>query len=229
MSEFSIPKPKTVSKEHIDSQYERLIDIIKKTQNPERCEKLLRMYRMLEQRVKTAPASAKVQYHNAYDGGYLDHILNVIEFATRIQLLYRDMNGVVDFTYEELVFAAMHHDLGKLGDDEGPRYLPETEEYWIKKGSVYKYKDDRQFMSVFDRTVLLLNAFEVKLNKKELVAIRMADGLFPPANEEYFQPKVTFAHRSSLVYIIHWADWMACNQEKDLMRVNYEQLNNFPK
>lgn len=227
MSEFTIPPQKRVSKEHIDSQFEKLIEIIRKTQAPERCEKLLRMYRILEQRVKAAPASAKIYYHNAYEGGYLDHILNVIEFATRLQLLYRDMNGAIDFTYEELVFAAMHHDLGKLGDDEGPRYLPETDQYWIKKGTFYKYKDDRQYMSVFDRTVLLLNAFDIKFNKKELVAIRMADGLFPPANEEYYEARGMFAHRTSLVYMIHWADWMACNQEKDSMRVQFQTLNNF--
>ena len=30
--------------------------------------------------------------------------------------LYKEAGGIIDFEQEELLFAAFHHDLGKLGD-----------------------------------------------------------------------------------------------------------------
>ena len=54
-------------------------------------------------------------YHNAYEGGYIDHVINVSRNAIRMMRLYKEAGGIIDFEQEELLFAAFHHDLGKLG------------------------------------------------------------------------------------------------------------------
>jgi len=64
-----------------------------------------------------APASSKTWYHNAFPGGYVDHVNRVVQYAIEQHKLYEKMGGTVDYTEEELVFAALFHDLGKIGDD----------------------------------------------------------------------------------------------------------------
>ena len=43
-----------------------------------------------------------------------------------------EIQPIAIFTQEELLFAAMHHDLGKLGDGTKPYYLPQDSE-WHRK------------------------------------------------------------------------------------------------
>lgn len=92
----------------------------------ERFAKLQVMYEALGDQLITAPASGKVQFHNAFPGGYLDHIVNVADAAIAIATAYKKMGGEIDFTKQELVFSALHHDLGKLGSEDGPYYIDQV-------------------------------------------------------------------------------------------------------
>jgi hypothetical protein len=70
------------------------------------------------------PASHKKEYHNAFPGGYVDHVLRVIDCAIKLNDVWAEM-GVDTSTYtkEELVFSALNHDLGKMGDFENEAYI----------------------------------------------------------------------------------------------------------
>ena len=67
-------------------------------------------------------------------GGYIDHVLNVARNSYKLKKVYEETGIKVDFTDEELLFAAFHHDLGKLGNSEGPLYVQETSD-WSQKES----------------------------------------------------------------------------------------------
>jgi hypothetical protein len=112
----------------------------------------------------------------------------------------------------------MHHDLGKLGDEDGPYYIKEQDNYWIRKGSNYKYNADVQSMPVSDKTLYLLNQHGVTYTKKELIGMQCADGLFDPANDAYFKAPGIFPNKTSIGYLIHWADWMCARAESDIQR-----------
>jgi hypothetical protein len=213
---------KTVTDAHRDEQYGKLRGIIQTTfTSQDRVDKLLKMYDDLETRILEAPASSKVQYHNAYPGGYLDHIHNVIRTAELCERLYRHVGGKIDFTPEERVFAAMHHDLYKLGDENGPFYIRESDNYWIKKGSVYKYSEDLDVMHGVDRTFYMLQKYGIEMTYKEMVGIKCADGLYDRANEKYFMAQGVFPNRTQIHLVIHWADCMAANAEKGEMQEQY--------
>ena len=53
----------------------------------------------------------------AYEGGYIDHVMNKARNSLRMMKLYKKPGGIVDFTQEELLFFTFHHDLGKLGEE----------------------------------------------------------------------------------------------------------------
>ena len=61
----------------------------------------------LEDTYVMAPASGKSWYHNAFAGGYVDHVNRVVQYAVKQSKLYEEMGGTIDFTEEELVFSAL--------------------------------------------------------------------------------------------------------------------------
>lgn len=221
MSKYDFSAAREVSEEEIMVQFRKFEDYIL-TFPPSRHTKLFDMYEALMPRLLTAPASAKVNYHNAFVGGYLLHVNHVIETAHLVERLYKHIGGVVDATHEEITFAAMHHDLGKLGDEDGPYYIKETDQYWIEKGSNFKYNDDTSKITTGDRRLYLLQKYGITYTKKEMIGMQMADGLFDPANNEYFKAGGVFPMKTSIGYIIHWADWMAARAENDVQRVMCE-------
>ncbi len=104
--------------EEITKNYEKHLKIID-TYITERKDKVKSMIEPIGDEYVMAPASGRAWFHNAFPGGYVDHVNRVVEYAVKQMRLYKEMGGEVDFTEEELVFAALFHDLGKLGDGDG--------------------------------------------------------------------------------------------------------------
>ena len=65
--------------EQIQDNYKQLLNTVQLYITGDRKDKVLKMYNELEDRVSMAPASAKEHYHNAMLGGYIDHILRVVD------------------------------------------------------------------------------------------------------------------------------------------------------
>ena len=63
------------------------------------------MLKHMEDTYVMAPASGKSWYHNAFAGGYVDHVNRVVQYAIEQHKLYGKMGGTVDYTEEELVLA----------------------------------------------------------------------------------------------------------------------------
>lgn len=217
-----------VTDEHKDAQYARLISLIKETfgEDSPRTTALLKMYSDFEDLVKWAPASGKVHYHNAYEGGYLDHVLLVADIAIKQATIYKQFGGKINFTKEELIFAALHHDLGKLGDEEGPYYTPESSD-WHRKNQNSRYRSNKEitYLTVFDRTMYLLSQYGVTFTKNELLGIRLADGLYMDANKPYLLSESPFPFKSNIGYLLHWADHMATIIEKGRAQAMLESEN----
>ena len=169
-----------------------------------------------------APASSKTWYHNAFPGGYVDHVNRVVEFAMKQKKLYQEMGGNIDFTDEQLVFSALFHDLGKIGDGEQPNYIPQTDKWRQDKLSeMYTYNPDLQFMLIPDRSLFILQKFGIKVDQKEFLGIRCHDGVFDKANEAYFFSNVESSRqKTSIISILHTADFLASKVEYDMWKRN---------
>ena len=113
-----------------------------------------------------APASSKTWYHSAFPGGYVDHVNRVVEYAVKQMRLYKEMGGEIDFTEEELVFAALFHDLGKLGDGDQPNYITQTDKWRQDKLSeMYTYNPNLDFMLIPDRSLFILQKFGIPVSQ----------------------------------------------------------------
>jgi hypothetical protein len=133
------------------------------------------------------------------------------------------------FTIEELVFAAMNHDLGKVGDSENDLYIPGQDE-WRRKnlGEIYTYNNAVGFTTVPDRSLFLLQDAGIKYSLNEMLAIRTHDGLYDDCNKPYLISRMPESKpKSTIVYILHQADLMASVVELTINPVEQPKSKQF--
>ena len=173
-------------------------------------------YNKYSERIMMMPASYKKEYHSAFPGGYVDHVIRVVDCALKLNNVWAQM-GVDSSTYstEELVFSALNHDLGKIGDEQYESYIPQTDQWRKDKlGEDYMFNSNLAFASIPDRGLYMLQAHNIKYSFNEMVAIQTHDGLYDESNKKYltaFMPEQK--PRTSLPYILHQADLMASRIE----------------
>jgi hypothetical protein len=178
--------------------------------------KLKEFYIKYQERIMMMPASHKKEYHSAFPGGYIDHVNRVVKCSIGQYKLWSHMGmDTSTFTLEELIFSAINHDLGKIGDSEYEAYIPQTDTWRKDKlGENYMFNDKLAFASVPDRGLFLLQENNIKYTFNEMVAIQTHDGLYDEANKKYlmsYMPELK--PRTALPYILHQADIMAARIE----------------
>ena len=203
--------------EQIQKNWERHLAIVEKFVDEGRREQVLEMLSCLEDKMVLAPASGKSHFHNAFPGGYIDHVNRVVFCALKTKALWEEMGADINFTEEELVFSALFHDLGKVGDGEKEGYLRQTDQ-WRQKNLNEQYTPNKElpFMLIQDRSLYILQMFGIKVSHNEYMAIRLHDGIYDDANKAYFtgfNPDSKF--RTNIVNILHQADYLASKVEYD--------------
>lgn len=206
-----------LSAEQIQSNWEKHLRIVDTFITGERKEKLKALYVSFADEMIMAPASGRPTFHNAFPGGYIDHVNRVVHCALKTKVLWQEMGATINFTDEELVFTALNHDLGKLGAEGKPYYLPQTDKWRQDKlGELYTHNSDLSYMLIQDRSLFTLQQNGILVNEKEYLAIKLHDGLYDDVNKPYylsFNPDSKL--RTNLVYILHQADFLASKIEYD--------------
>ena len=205
--------------EQLEKNYTEFIGTISKVFTGDRLDKILHMYSMdeLGPNLLVSPASSNKDYHSAYEGGYIDHVMNVVRNSLRMMKLYEEAGGYIDFTREELLFSAFHHDLGKLGEKGKLNYIPNPSDWHIKnQGKIYTMNPELSFLTATDRTFILLSEYGIKYTEREYFGIKLTDGLYDEDNKKYL---ITYNPANHLKYtmqhILHWADHMSTCIEND--------------
>ena len=202
--------------EQIQQNWIDLEETIKVFIEEPRRSQLLDFYSKYSDRIMMMPAAHKKEYHNAFPGGYVDHVLRVVDCALKLNDIWIEM-GVDTSTYtkEELVFSAINHDLGKIGDEENESYIPQTDKWRREKlGEDYTFNNKIPFASVPDRGLFMLQSHDIKYTFNEMLAIQTHDGLYDEGNKKYlFTYLPEQKPRTSLPFILHQADLMAARIE----------------
>jgi len=208
-----------MNSEKLLNNWNKLTQIIESTFSGERKTKLLKMYEHFKDRMMFAPASGQQHFHLCEPGGYVQHILNIVKYSKLFYQIWKDNDAYVDdYTEEELIFAALHHDLGKVGDLENDNYIPNSSEWHrINQGKIYVSNPDIQYMSPPDRGIWILSQFDIKFSINEMLGIKLADGMYDEGNIPYlksYNPEKKL--KSNMHHIIHQADMTTT-------RIEYEQ------
>jgi len=207
-----------LTEDEIISNYDKLIKFINENfNNTDRANQLKKIYTndVFVDRLLYAPASSKEYYHNCFPGGYIIHILNVIKFAQELDKLWVDiMENKRTYTYEELLFVALNHDLGKLGDKNEELYITHDIRWKKERGELYDFNSNINHMKVEDRTLFLLQQYDIKVTLNEYLAIKLHDGLYDDSNRDYL---INWSDakklKTDLPIILHHADMMSTMME----------------
>jgi hypothetical protein len=190
---------------------------------PTRKDALNKMYDDFEDRIALMPASSIAHFHNAFAGGYVDHILRVIDCTKALYVTWKSMGADISgYTEEEMIFAAMHHDLGKIGfpGDGNEVYQVETSDWHRKnQNKMYKHNENIPFSMVPDLSIWLLQEYGVKMSWNEYQAIKIHDGMYDDANKPYFVARSAQAKlKTNLPILLHHGDHMAAQIEYERWR-----------
>lgn len=161
-----------------------------------------KFYSELGERLMYCPASSRVDFHNAFVGGLVEHSLRVLRIALKIN------NDNFKLPKGEVIFAALMHDIGKLGDPQHERYLPQRDTYWFKRGNVYEVNKDLPFATTSHGGLFLMQHYNIALTFGEFMGILLNDGQYIDDNKAYAMKEC------SLAVLIHTADRLACEEEK---------------
>ena len=199
--------------EQIQKRYEELNNIVQENFDKEQSNNIRLLFQHFEDRIIEAPASGRPNYHNCFPGGWIDHTLRVIETSLKTMELFVGLGVDVTAKKEDVILAAMFHDLGKLGDLNDPYYKIQTDDWRRKKlNEFYTHNSDMENLSVTDRALWLLQHFNIKVSTEVWKAIKMSDGMFDAGNEDYYRRSSD--SRNILHYIVHFGDWMSTVAEK---------------
>ena len=206
---------KDLTPEQMMENLDKFYSLINKYISGDRKDKLLDMYKSIEETLVTSPASTRLSHHNAFAGGYVDHVIRVVEAALVFEKVWDKFGQSKNYTTEELAFSAINHDLGKLGTNNEPVYIP-NQSQWHREnqGLMYNYNPNVTHMRIADRSLFVLHKYGVEVSENEYLAIKLHDGLYEESNKPYY---ITYNKdtelRSNIAYILHQADLMASRIE----------------
>jgi hypothetical protein len=208
---------KNLSPEQMADNLAKFYSLIDKYISGDRKDKVIEMYKDIEETLATSPASTKISHHNAFAGGYLDHVIRVTEAALVFEKVWDKFGQNKNYTTEELAFAALNHDLGKLGTNDEPVYIP-NQSQWHREnqGLMFNYNPAITHMRIAERSLFVLQKYGIQVSENEFLAIRLHDGLYEEANKQYY---ITYNKdtelRSNIAYILHQADLMSSKIESN--------------
>lgn len=112
----------------------------------------------------TAPASTR--FHGAYEGGLVQHSVNVWNELCRLMRVYKDNAPV---STESVALVSLLHDLCKVGCYKTEMRNVKENGVWVQK-PYYTFKEDFPFGGHGAKSVFLIERF-MRLTEEEAVAI----------------------------------------------------------
>jgi len=213
--------------EQIGLNFDRLLEMIETHISNPRKDQLITLYKDHAERIMLMPASGTEHYHNCWPGGYVDHVLRVVDAALEIRDLWESYGSTINYTREELVFAAINHDLGKIGTEQAEQYIPNDSEWHRKnQGKMYKNNPINSFMTVPDRSLKLLADRGIRVSENEWFGIKLHDGMYDEGNKHYYVSYDPSSRlRTNLPYVLHQADQLAARVEYEMWVAKTDEKN----
>lgn len=178
-----------------EKQINEFVTLLRST-NREGMEDLIHEIQM-ETNFYNAPASTK--YHNAYDGGLLQHSLNVLKCLT-------DDAQMLGYPSDSIIIVALLHDLCKANCYGKETRNVKEDGKWVEK-KVYTYQDDLP-LGHGEKSLYLISKF-IKLTDEEAAAIRWHMGGFDSAFRGGDRGLNIAFEKYPLAVLLHLADMKA--------------------
>lgn len=127
-----------------------------------------------EDRIATAPGSDRNNRHAGQPGGFVKRSLLTLTTARDLCKIgaFADKN----LSLESVIVVSLLHDIGRIGDDVGDYYLPQTSSWHAERGILYTYNPNIRRMTHPHRGLYLLQREGIALEQDEWIAIATQSG-----------------------------------------------------
>ena len=137
-------------------------------------------------RIATSPAHDRNNRTSASPGGLVKRGLSTFANARELCKLPAFSEKEIDF--ESVIVCSLLHDIGRIGDDVGDFYVPQTSSWHIERGNLYTFNPEIKRMMHPHRGLYLLQSEGVRLTQDEWISIvsqphMYEDGKFYTGNE----------------------------------------------
>ncbi len=185
--------------------FQRFMDIIGTIENEHNRDAVKHMMDEVGDKFFAAPAAGRLSYHNCFPGGLCAHSMNVYSIFKKLASSYGK-----DFSEDDMIIAALFHDLGKAGYGDEP-YFVEKNSNWHKEkmGLYYEHNEALQYMPHAQRSLQVLSDYDVNLPNNVYTAILIHDGQYVAENKPYAMNEGKFA------LLLSMSDRLACEIEKE--------------
>jgi hypothetical protein len=162
-----------VSESEILANFEKYCKILSKVEG-ERAAAIKKFLDENGDRIATAPGHDRHDRHSAAPGGMVKRALDTLKNA-------REIVGMRAFTetsvtLDSLIVVCLLHDIGRIGDENGDYYLPQTSSWHLEKGNYYTYNPKIRRMTHPHRGLYLLQKSGIYLSQDEWTAIATQTG-----------------------------------------------------
>lgn len=154
-------------------------------------------------RACVAPASSRLEFHNAFPGGFIDHSLRVMKNTIALATTFK-----AKASRDSLLIASLFHDWGKVGTLTDDYYINQPSDWHRKRGQMY-VNNHAIKLSNAQLGLFNLSQFGVKLSEDEYTAILLNDGQYVDANKQYAMKE------GKLAILVHMADRWSTEIEKN--------------
>ncbi len=189
------------SMKKIEENWEKFQSLVEKITSP-RKEKFQKMIKDLEEQIVLAPASSRLEFHNAFPGGFVDHSLRVFNNTLSLAKTW----NLKSVSSESLIISTLFHDWGKVGSLERPYYITETSTWHKQRGKMYNV--DFQMPNA-QLGLFVMNEYGISLSKDEYLSILLNDGQYAQENKPYAMKE------THLSLLVHFSDRWSSEQEKN--------------
>ena len=117
------------------------------------------------ERIATAPGHDRSNRHAASPGGLVRRSLQT--FANARELCKIPSFAEKEIDIESVIVVSLLHDIGRIGDETGDFYVPQTSSWHIERGNLYTHNPDLRRMTHPHRGLYLLQAEGVSLTQDE--------------------------------------------------------------
>ncbi len=148
-----------------------------------------------QERLFSDPASPSVDYaaaHNCMPCGLAEHLLRVLRMFKKLCDTHAGEFDH-DIHNDDIIIAALFHDMGKIGDHKNAYYAPQDSDWHADRGMFYKINPDIDYMRVQHRSLFLLQHYGIKLPIHAFKAVLLHDGQHEPINSPYSMKEGLFA------------------------------------
>jgi hypothetical protein len=156
-----------MNESEIIENFEKFRKILLKVSD--RQESISRFLEKYGDRIATAPGHDRDNRRAAAPGGLVKRSLQTFNNARELCKLPAFAENNIEI--ESVIIVSLLYDIGRIGDDTGDFYVPQTSSWHIERGNLYTHNPDLRRMTHPHRGLYLLQAEGIGLTQDEWMTI----------------------------------------------------------